>query len=568
MGLFIGETRPWALLENIPTWRSLLAIAVALRAFVYLHDIFWYHRTHRRNSHGQLPPKYPTFIPYLGIGLPLAWNIRDAVQHFTRYNNEGTIARLPVFPGVKVFLYQDPLIIRQIWKISHLLDFRPMATHFFTKACGMAPDAAALYLTDTTGLKSVPLPGSGAHEQHRVHRIIHESDRQALAGRGFAPTIQAFRTAFDLRMEQFATDSWTEVDDFWTFIQDTAGAAEAEAIFGPNLLRLHPKFVRDFFDFDRVIPWLLKGMSFSKAERIRNKLLDDFQEWAKFVTIRSAGDKARDYGNEDYGVRDPHWGAEWTRYRHEYFRAFFDDDAIASHDLGVTWGALGNTVPATLMATIHVLQDQALQSRVRKGVNDLCGERPLSHVHIKELTTQTLLSAVYAETLRMYVTVFVPVVPLHGVLDLGKWRIPQGSYGLMNAGVAHKNKDVWNTRAGAHPVDSFWADRFIIDPADPLSGPVRPESRDKYGMVVKGDEPFCASEGLEGFWIPYGGGRNMCPGRFLAKAIMTYTMASLTRDFEVELPTGPIALGSDRFGMGVELPVHKIPFRIRKRTHG
>lgn len=61
------------------------------------------------------------------------------------------------------------------------------------------------------------------------------------------------------------------------------------------------------------------------------------------------------------------------------------------------------------------------------------------------------------------------------------------------------------------------------------------------------------------------GGRNMCPGRFLAKGIITYTMAVLANEFDVELLVGSVNLGNDRFGIGVELPTHKVPFRIKKR---
>jgi hypothetical protein len=57
----------------------------------------------------------------------------------------------------------------------------------------------------------------------------------------------------------------------------------------------------------------------------------------------------------------------------------------------------------------------------------------------------------------------------------------------------------------------------------------------------------------------------MCPGRFMAKGIMAFTMALLATKLDIELKVDSVRLGTDRFGMGVELPQHKIPFRMRKR---
>jgi hypothetical protein len=74
------------------------------------------------------------------------------------------------------------------------------------------------------------------------------------------------------------------------------------------------------------------------------------------------------------------------------------------------------------------------------------------------------------------------------------------------------NKDVWNTKGGRHPVESFWAERFIVDPADPLSGPNTPgvglaESSTGAENVEerRKKQPYFTTEGLEGSWIPFGG---------------------------------------------------------------
>ncbi|KAI9897397.1 hypothetical protein N3K66_007253 [Trichothecium roseum] len=443
-----------------------------------------------------------------------------------------------------------------------------MATHFFRTACGMPPEDAALYMTDNTGYKARALPGTNVPEEQRVHRLIHESDRRGLAGRGLAPTLQRYMDALDTRLSRYLSDDWVQLPDFWEFVQETVGGSMLEALFGKELQRLHPDFVHSFFEFDRQAPSLIKMTPFSGAEKIRNEVLAKYKTW--FANARRNFTKEAIYPDGD---GDPYWGCSWTRFRHDSFRPFFSEEALASSDLGVAWGALGNTTPCAMMAVAHAVRDKTLHARLRDEVDGLCDGRPLPAVNQKSFTNHTLLSAMYAETLRLYITVFIPVVPLHGELDLGKWRVPQSSMGMINAAIAHRNEDVWNTKGGLHPVDTFWAERFIIDPQNATSGPFRPECRDRCAdsreqVNVKapgGGEPYFSLRGLEGSWIPYGGGQNMCPGRFLAKGVITYMLAYMVRQFDLELPEEPIPLGTDRFGMGAELPTRPIPFRIRRR---
>lgn len=189
--------------------------------------------------------------------------------------------------------------------------------------------------------------------------------------------------------------------------------------------------------------------------------------------------------------------------------------------------ALANTVPCSLMSAIHVLQVPTLSDHLRRDIDENCGRDVESgggqSIDPKKLSKNPLLSSIYAETLRLHMSVSIPVVPQHGELNLGKWRIPKASYGLIPVACCHTNKDVWNTRDGAHPVTSFWAERFLVDPDDASSGPVRPgadivaqKPRAIQGqMGLDGMQPYFTTEGLEGSWIPYGGMLFTLPHEFV-----------------------------------------------------
>lgn len=163
---------------------------------------------------------------------------------------------------------------------------------------------------------------------------------------------------------------------------------------------------------------------------------------------------------------------------------------------------------------------------------------------------------------------------------------------MVNTYASHMDEGFWNTRGGKHPVDKFWAERFIIDPADVGSGPVRRdvhvegykrpvapgsaqaptaeggdggEKREVGGGEKEKQEPFFSVRGLEGAWIPYGGGYAACPGRHFAKRIILYTTALLVAAFEVEVLTEELEMDDRCFGLGTQKPKHEVRFRIRRR---
>lgn len=157
---------------------------------------------------------------------------------------------------------------------------------------------------------------------------------------------------------------------------------------------------------------------------------------------------------------------------------------------------------------IHVAQDEELTNRVEKDVLSRFGQESLGNIDLKELSNSPLLSSIYAETLRLYVRTFTIVSsPLENV-SLGKFWLPRGKLGLVNSHMAHQDNEFWNTRKGLHPLDTFWAERFLIDPADPSSGPSKLVPGVSHHDVSNG-APYFSLKGLEGSWIPYGGKQTM-----------------------------------------------------------
>jgi hypothetical protein len=77
--------------------------------------------------------------------------------------------------------------------------------------------------------------------------------------------------------------------------------------------------------------------------------------------------------------------------------------------------------------------------------------------------------------------------------------------GLVNSHNSHTDETFWNTKGGLHPVNKFWADRFIYYPNDSTSGPINPGIRNDLRTKTGDSTPFFSLDGLDSAWIPYGG---------------------------------------------------------------
>jgi hypothetical protein len=165
-----------------------------------------------------------------------------------------------------------------------------------------------------------------------------------------------------------------------------------------------------------------------------------------------------------------------------------------------------------MLSAFHIYRDPVLLDRVRDSVDSLLGDTHFMDMDANELSKNPLLSSIYAEVLRLYVKTYFMVSSPHEQVDLGRWELPKGRIGIMNAGVSHMDESFWNSGGGEYPVTTFWADRFIVDPTDPQSGPVAPHVRESPDMDElqsawgSATEPFFSMEGTRGSWFPYGGG--------------------------------------------------------------
>ena len=243
-----------------------------------------------------------------------------------------------------------------------------------------------------------------------------------------------------------------------------------------------------------------------------------------------------------------------------------------------------NSNPATFWLFLHLLRDRSLLARVTSEVNACRTTQSTDSpsFDMTKLCNQPLLQSCFAETLRLYISVYIIRKPQYKDAQVLDYKIPSDKMIAIPSTMAHMDKRNWISGSMAeHPVEEFWAERFLTNsgntshsPATSFSASARSTSSDPANTLPSSaipssslPEPKFSLNGYRGAWIPFGGGISMCPGRHWVKLQMLLTFAIISSTFDIELLAGEKDLKVDltRHGLGTLHPAEKVPFRIRRK---
>ena len=225
---------------------------------------------------------------------------------------------------------------------------------------------------------------------------------------------------------------------------------------------------------------------------------------------------------------------------------------------------------------VEIFRDKHLLKRIQEELAEINFQGVQSNDDVKKLLSLPLLQSVYAELLRLRIEVQTVFNSEKEDIVVNQWRFPKKSLLLVPAGAAHRDTDFWNTQNGQHPLDEFWAERFLVYPNDPQSGPqksaISPAPNDRPGSGNPGpmngsNKPRYAVSGLTNSFIPYGVGERTCPGRGFARREIVTTCALAVTHFDIEILSTEktFATNSAFYGIGTQRPLKPIPFRIRRK---
>jgi cytochrome P450 len=235
---------------------------------------------------------------------------------------------------------------------------------------------------------------------------------------------------------------------------------------------------------------------------------------------------------------------------------------------------------------LHTLQSENVTYRVQVEMEPSFEPNSI-HFNLSNLCSGTLLNSVYRETLRLRQLGPVARVPRKpDYLLSGKWSILPRTPILAVSWLAGRDETFWNTGATLpngrqeHPVEAFWAERFLTYPDDVTSGPIRKPNtyvtEGKTGLRSKERTPEddktakLTIAGLQGHFFPFGGGAYRCPGENFARQLTMSTVALMLRMLDIVLVDPVAARGVQSYYAQYPLGDHrfdrKVPIRVRRRA--
>ena len=485
--------------------------------------------------------------------------------------------------------------VSAVWR-SRVLDTKPAAVLALTRLFATPARALRFWAEDDSGTNPRPHPHSRpVPSDQRLYYHTHRTTHAFMTGKSlkqFADRFQGLLVGWLDRQPIGA--EWTELEDLHGFVQTMLATAGVEAMCGPTLLRLNPGWVHDFWTFDAYLPKFLGGLPWLRARTgylARRRCLEGIKAWHRYAQQHFDPSQIAADGH------DPCFGSSLMRSRQEMWAKMpaMDADAAASEDLGIIWGENSNSIPAAFWSLVHIFRDPELlrQTRVQADKSATAtaiaadtAAAAVAAFDTEGLTRNPLLQSVWSEVLRLYVALFIVRGADHDAFTLPSGHtVPPKKMIVVDTHTAHMDPAVWN--AAKAPLDAFQADRFLVYPERPESGPLRAEARPAASPPVSSPgtpptpltppsacapatedpfEPRFSASGLSGSLIAFGGGRHSCPGRAFAKQEVLLCVAVLTALFDIEIPENA-DMGTDLnyYGLGSLPPRSKMPVRIRRR---
>ncbi|KAI1744489.1 cytochrome P450 [Xylaria scruposa] len=512
------------------------------------------------------PPLKPYWIPVLGDWFSFLLARKSLADYVYRRFGDRHPVTIKLGPST-AYLLTQPETYGPLLKDTRSCTNKAFAVLIMEQMFGTPKSAMHIYRNDKSGIGSTPVTGSTVPSHLRVWHHQHKTASRFLQGESLKQL--GIRVIEHLSADLAKSDpndpidsgEWVDVPDFYTWWTHRLFAAAITALCGPYLVSLNPGFVDTFWEYMASWPTISKfypRVLAPRAYAARQRVLDAIKRWHAHARQHS---DYRDNG-PDAPAWDEYWGSAWLKVRQQWGQetGSMNDDALASEDLALITAASANALPMAFWILIEVFNDPELLGRVQGEISKAILPRDATDTvdgvtsslpfrfDITSITGSPLLQSVYAEVLRIRVSLFHNRSPIQGDYTMGEYKLRQGGLVCISTNIASNHARAWGKSRTARPLSQFWAERFLV-----------PDSEDR-------DKVKFSTDGLEGAWMPYGGGSLMCPGRHLAKQEMMGGVAVFGAYFEMKVLKGPPRMDDRFYGLGAQPPRGPVPVRLRRKV--
>ncbi|KAF4966884.1 hypothetical protein FSARC_5497 [Fusarium sarcochroum] len=449
------------------------------------------HKLSSPSLDGQEPPLLKPRVPIIGhlIGIIKYKGAYLKILYDPSDKTHRQIATLPILGG-KLYVVFDPAIIQSIYR-KKALSFEPFASEFAQRELLIGNETAQKLKTTSLvpDFFSAIHPAMTGDHLHRMNANALNYVSKELATIGDA-------------------ESSLKSSNLWLWLRDLITLATSEALYGPeNPIRQNTSLIEDLWTFETGLNLLLlnifPSITASKAHNARARL--------QVALGKYYG--ARKYDHEDAGqIVRARAGA--------FIKHDVPDEEIGHIELALLHVATSNTIPTLYWFFVHVFNRPDLVQRLREEVLPVAQHDGNNKVTIDvTILDQTcpLLVACYREAIR----ITNQAVGNRRVLEDTMVTDAKGKSYLLK-----KGENVQMSALVSHTLDNVWGDG-VLD--------FKPERFMDNG--TKGNSE--SEKSKRASFIPFGGGKSLCPGRNFAFAENLGMVSCLLLGFDVVLPDGP-----------------------------
>ncbi|KAK1982475.1 cytochrome P450 [Colletotrichum cereale] len=427
------------------------------------------------------PPPMKPRIPVIGHLLGMIWHQSGYFK--TLENRKMAIATLPILNG-KLYGIWDPTLVQSVFR-NRNLSFEPFAVEFAQRELGFS-NAVLKKIQEST---LVPDIFDGIHKSMATDNL-RRMNANALA---------YISDALD---DVCKGSEAYEATNFFIWMRDLMTMATTEALYGPhNPLRNDASLMDDIWAFDADLPMLMLGVvpsiTAKRSYNARNRLQAALADY---------------YGNN----RDYHDDAsQIVKNRAAILRKHgMSGEDVGVFEVALTHVATSNTIPTLFWFMAYIFSQPELVARLRDEVLPVVQHSGSGDVTIDIGTLDErcpLLVSCYRESIRMSnqgmgnrrVMEDTTIKDGNG----RSYLLKKGCNLQMSSQVIHRLEKSWGSDSAGFVPDRFMAKTSKVD--------------------AESEKIKRAS------FIPFGGGKHLCPGRNFAFAENLGFAASLLAGFEV-----------------------------------